>query len=387
VSFDGVRYQAAAVRMLRAAVAGDRVAHAYVFVGPRGVGKGLAAREFAKLLMCREPRGSGERLDPCDACDHCRRIDRGTHPDLYWFRKEEDRNDFRISLVTRRSGDAASPAMTVTESVVLYPMEARRTVTVLDDAELLNTAAANALLKTLEEPTPHAVLILLCADASQLPGTILSRCQWVRFGLLPEAFVAEKVREVLAAQAAEPPGRGKKAEPPRAVSADEIAFICRFAGGSIEQAVHLAGSDLWDLKRALVGSLAKMDEAAALDMAEGIAGWAAAEARRQRVPRGSPEETAVRRSSARLALAAVASAFRDAVLLAAGAGEAARLTNADQADAVRALAAWPVESCGRAAEILADAQGQIGRYVHIELATENALVQVARLRLAADSRV
>ncbi|MBE3099786.1 MAG: hypothetical protein IMZ44_21935 [Planctomycetes bacterium] len=386
MSFASVRYQDAAVGMLRAAVAGDRVAHAYLFVGPRGVGKGLAARAFAKLLMCAGPRGSGDTLDSCGKCTHCTRIDRGTHPDLYWFRKEEDRNDFRISLVTRRSGDAASPAITVTESVVLHPMEAPRTVTVLDDAELLNAPAANALLKTLEEPTPHAVLILLAADASQLPGTILSRCQWVRFGPLPEEFVAEKVRERLAAQAAAPQARGKKPEPPRPAGADEIAFVCRFAGGSIEQALRLAGSGLWGLKRVLVGPLATLDEAAALDMAETIAEWGAAEARRQRVPRSSAEETAVRRSSSRLALAAVASAFRDAAIMAAGVAQAVHLTNADQADALRALAAWPMESLGRAVEILADAQAQIGRYVHVELATENALVQVARVRLAVASR-
>jgi DNA polymerase III gamma/tau subunit len=370
--------------MLRSAVAGDRVAHAYIFVGPRGVGKGLAARQFAKLLMCAKPRGAGEKLDACDTCDHCTRIDRGTHPDLYWFRKEEDRNDFRLSVVTRRHSDeSASPSVTVTESVVLYPMEAARTVTVLDDAELLNKSAANALLKTLEEPSPHAVLILLCADASQLPGTILSRCQWVRFGPLPEEFVAEKVREVLAAQAAHPPEKGRKAEAPRPIAREEIAFICRFAGGSIEQAVQLAGSGLWGLKRAILPGLAAMDEADALDMAEAIAGWAVTEARRLRVPKGTPEETAVRRSSARLALAVVASAFRDAAMVAVGSPEGAGLTNADQPDAIRLLASWSADACSRAVSILADGQAQIVRYVHVDLATENALVQVARLRHAA----
>jgi len=384
VSLAEVKFQDAAVQMLRSAVAGDRVAHAYLFAGPRGVGKGLAARQFAKLLVCAKPRGSGEKLEPCDRCSHCTRIDRGTHPDLHWFRKEEDHNDFRLSIVTRRQGEeSASPSVTVTESVVLHPMEAGRTVVVLDDAELLNKHAANALLKTLEEPSPHAVLILLCADASELPGTILSRCQWVRFGPLPEEFVAEKVREVLAAQAACPPEKGRKAEAPRPIAREEIAFICRFAGGSIEQAVQLAGSGLWGLKRAILPGLAAMDEADAFDVAEAVAGWAATEARRLRVPKGSPEETAVRRSSARLALAVVASAFRDAAMVAVGASEGARLTNADQPDVIQALAAWSAESCGRAVSILADAQAQIVRYVHVELATENALVQVSRLRPAA----
>jgi DNA polymerase-3 subunit delta' len=387
VSFAELRFQPAAVRLLRAAVAGDRVAHAYLFAGPRGTGKGLAAREFAKLLMCAKPRGKGETLGPCDACNHCTRIDRGTHPDLYWFRKEADHNDFRISLVTRRSGEeSASPAVTVNESVVLHPMEARATVTVLDDAELMNRAAASALLKTLEEPSPHAVLVLLCADPSQLPGTILSRCQWVRFGPLPEEFVAEKVKELLAAGAGAAPARGRKEEPPRAVAAEEIAYICRFAGGSIEQALRLAQSGLWELKRVLVAALPTMDEAVALDLAQAVSEWGAAEARRQHVPRGSPEENAVRRASARLALAAVAAALRDAALLAAGAPGAVRLTNADQRPAVEALAAWPADSCGRAVALLADGQAQISRYVHTELATENALIQVSRLRPAAAGR-
>jgi DNA polymerase-3 subunit delta' len=381
VSFAEVRYQDAAVRTLRAAVASDHVSHAYLFVGPRGVGKALAAREFVKLLLCPKPRGRNETLEPCDACDHCGRVARGTHPDLYWFRKEPDRNDFRINLVVRGRGDKSEDvATTVTESVVLHPMEAARTVTVLEDAELMNRAAANALLKTLEEPTPHAILILLAADASQLPGTILSRCQWVRFRPLPEEFVAEKLHALLAAKASAKAVKGRAAEtPPRTVSADEAAFICRFAGGSIEQALRLAESGLWDLKRRLLARLPEMDEAAALDLAEAIAEWGKAEARRQRASKGTPEETAVRRSSARLGLAAVAAAFRDAALVAAGAPESLRLLNADQRPVVESLAGWSPGTCERAVGLLADGQAQIARYVHVELATENALIQVSRL--------
>ena len=378
MSFAEVQYQDTAVRVLRAAVAGDRLAHAYLFVGPRGVGKGLVARELTKLHFCESPRGkTADTLDPCDKCSPCRRVDRGTHPDLYWFRKEEDRNDFRICLVAR--GDESPPGATVIESVMLHPMEASRTVTVLDDAERLNKNAANALLKTLEEPSPHAVLILLCADASQLPGTILSRCQWVRFAPLPEEFVARKVCESLAAKSAEPRDRGKKAEPPPAVSAEEIAFVCRFSGGSIEQARRLAGSGLYSLKRQIVTQLPEMDAAAALDMAAAIDKWAREQAKEAHVKVDSAEGHALRRRASRLALAAAASAFGDAGVLA-GTGSAGRPINADQPTTLAALAAWPAEAIGRAVGLLADAQAQIDRYVHTELATENALVQVSRLR-------
>jgi len=368
MSLGDVKHQAAAVRLLRSAVTGGRLPHALLFVGPRGVGKGLAARELAKMLFCESPRGKGENLDPCDSCSHCRRVDRRTHPDLYWFAKEPDSNDFQIHLVARRDD---SPDRVVTESVVLMPMEARRTVTVLDDAELMNAAAANALLKSLEEPAPHAVLVLLCADASRLPGTILSRCQWVRFRALPEEFVAEKVKAL---------GAG-------AASDEELAYVSRLAGGSIEEALGLAGSGLWDLKKRLVAGLKDLDEAAALTLADEIDTWARKRARAAKAKAGSPEETAIRRASARTALAAVATAIRDAAVMASGA-EAAKakdpvsLVNADQQGVVAAVAAWPAESLARAVDILADAQAEIDRYVHTALATENALVQVSRLRLA-----
>ncbi len=386
MSFDAIRYQPAAVRMLRAAVAHDRMPHAYLFVGPRGVGKGLAARELAKLLFCTGPGGNGDAdaLDPCDACDACRRADHGTHPDLYWFRKEPDANDFRLPLVARREGKNGTPSWltaTVNESASLTPMEADRTVTVVDDAELMNAAAANALLKTLEEPSPHAVLVLLCADVSRLPGTILSRCQWVRFRPLPEAFVAEKVREVLARRAEEAEEtKGKKKEAPPAPSDEEVAFVCRFAGGSIERAARLVGTGLWDLKRTLLGHLPDAGPDGALDMAEAVVGWGKALAKQEGAKPRSTEANAVRRRTARLALAAVASAFGDAAILSVGGEGAGRLINADQRPVIEALAAWSPDAWARAVALLADGQTHVRRYVHPELATENALVQVSRLR-------
>ena len=380
MSLDDVQFQEAAIRMLRAAVAHDRVAHAYLFVGPRGVGKGRLAREFAKLLLCTSPKGGGaDGLDSCGACASCGRIDRDTHPDLYWFRKEPDRNDFRVALVVRGRGEGAPMGMTVTESVSLHPMEGTRTVTVLDDAELLNRVAANALLKVLEEPPPHAVLILLCADASQLPSTILSRCQWVRFKPLPETFVAKKLAESIASRTSQKTGAADEA-PARRVSKDEAAFVCHFAGGSVEQAEGLVRSGLWDLKRGFLPRLADMDEAAALDVADAIGRWSREQAKETNRSGEAREETALRRALARLALAAAASAFRDAAVEA-GACGAAALTNADQPEVVESLAAWSADACDRAVGLLADAQEQIDRYVHTELATENALIQVARLRL------
>jgi DNA polymerase III gamma/tau subunit len=399
VSFDNLKHQDGAAEALRAALESGRLPHAFLFVGPRGVGKGLAARELAKRLLCESPRAgragpsarglAARRASPggetaeagapeaCDACAHCTRVDRGTHPDVYWFRKEPDRSEFRISLVARRSQE--SPDRVVTETVALTPMEGRRTVTVLDDAEWMNEAAANALLKALEEPAPHAVLVLLCADASRLPGTILSRCQWVRFRPLPDAFVAQKVRDILQAAAASAENGGRREAPEPPPSDEEIAYAARFSGGSIERACDLVGSGLWDLKRDLVPRLATMDDSGALDLAERIAAWSREDAKSRRVTDESREETALRREAARTALAAVGSALRDALVLATVGPEAA-LVNADQREAIERLADWPRTALEGAIAVLADAQGHISRYVHTDLATENGLLQAARLR-------
>ncbi len=364
MSFEPIRYQQAALRALRAAVARDRLPQALLFTGPRGVGKGMAARALAQLLFCETPRETELGPDACGTCGPCRRVARGTHPDLAWFAKEPERNDFRIQLVARRDG---SPDVVVNESITLSPMEADRTVTVLDDAERLNAEAANALLKSLEEPAPHAVLILLCADAGRLPATIRSRCQTVLFRPLPAEFVAELVRGRPEAEGA---------------SAEEIAFVSRFAGGSVEQAARLVGSGFWALKREIVGRLASLDPAAALALAEDVAAWAKERVKAGKAKTGTPEETALRRESARLALAAAASALRDAAVIAGGAEEAVPLVNPGERPTLERLALRGREALVRAMEPLADGQAHILRYAHVELATENALVQAGR-RLAA----
>jgi hypothetical protein len=117
-------------------------------------------------------------------------------------------------------------------------------------------------------------------------------------------------------------------------------------------------------------------------MAEAVVDWGKALAKRQGAKPGSAEANAVRRRTARLALAAVASAFGDAAILSAGGEGADRLVNADQRPVIQALAQWPPDAWARAVALLADGQTHVRRYVHPELATENALVQVSRLRPA-----
>ena len=375
MSWHGIDGHDEVVEQFRRAIGRGRLASSFLFAGPAGIGKRSFALKLAQAMLCQtRPE---EALDPCDACPGCSQVVAGTHPDVMRVAKPEGKAFIPVELFI---GDAEHRRREgLCHDISLKPYMGGRKIAIIDDADYLNPEGANALLKTLEEPSPHAVLILLAADASPLPGTILSRCQWVRFGSLPEEFVARKVREALAAKASQPPVRGKKAEPPPAVSAEEIAFVSRFSGGSIEQAARLAGSGLHPLKRQILTQLPEMDAAAALDMAAAIDKWARDQVKEAHVKMESPEGHAVRRWASRLALAAVASAFGDAGVLAAT-GSAARPINADQPTTLAALAAWPAEATAQAVGILADAQAHIDRYVHTELATENALVQLSRLR-------
>jgi DNA polymerase-3 subunit delta' len=169
--------QGPAVTLLQRAVAADRVAHAYAFVGPAGVGRRLTALAFAQAGLCRR-RG-------CGACPACRRVAAAQHPDLLLLAptppKENPRGtpSLRIEQIRELEHWAA-----------LAPLEGQRKVFVLDDADRLTVQAAEALLKTLEEPPPRTLLILIVANPRALPPTVLSRCQIVRFRPLAAAEVA-----------------------------------------------------------------------------------------------------------------------------------------------------------------------------------------------------
>lgn len=149
-----------------------RLAHAYLFVGPEGIGKRTFAIELAKTLLCEATAATP--FDACDRCPACLQVMAGTHPDYHYVGLPEDKLEFPIDAV-----------QTLIQQLALRPARGRWRVTVLDDADTFSDAAANCLLKTLEEPPSRSVLCLLgTAPERQLP-TILSRCQVVPFAPLP----------------------------------------------------------------------------------------------------------------------------------------------------------------------------------------------------------
>ncbi len=169
-----IRGQESAVAVLRRALATGRVAHAYAFVGPPGVGRRLTALAFAQACCCRD--------GGCGRCATCRRVAAGQHPDCHL-----------LAPIPPQGNPRGTPSLRIEQVrelehwAALAPLEAPRKVFVLDDVERMSLPTAQALLKTLEEPPPRTLVILIVANVRALPPTLLSRCQLVRFRPLPPA--------------------------------------------------------------------------------------------------------------------------------------------------------------------------------------------------------
>ncbi|MDD4168915.1 MAG: DNA polymerase III subunit delta' [Desulfotomaculaceae bacterium] len=156
------------IKMLISAVAYDRVAHAYLFIGPEGVGKVTSALAFSRALLCAGPSGG----DACGNCRECRQLEHSNHPDFY-----------RLSPVG--PSIKIEQIRGVQRKVMFRSYQGGRKVFLIEQAETMTAEAANCLLKTLEEPSAGTVFILLSARPQALLSTILSRCQQLYFKHIP----------------------------------------------------------------------------------------------------------------------------------------------------------------------------------------------------------
>ena len=152
------------------------VAHAYLFVGPDGVGKRQVAGYFGGSLVCRELNNFGKVKVPCGSCDGCRQAMRQTHPDIFWVSRELNEKTEKL-----KKNIGIEQIRQLQNKLSLGSFMNTYKVAVIEEAEKLSLEASNALLKTLEEPSPKTVLILLASNLDNLPKTIASRCQVLRF--------------------------------------------------------------------------------------------------------------------------------------------------------------------------------------------------------------
>jgi DNA polymerase-3 subunit delta' len=197
MSFSEVIGQDRALSSLRSALRRGALHHAYLFGGPEGAGKGLAARLLAQAANCEggAPGPGGLREDPCGACGPCRKIQKGLHPDVLVL--AEERVMAKAGTWEPRGGRTPSKDIVVDQvrdvvdrRLALRRFEGRRRFVIVDPADAMNAQAQNALLKTLEEPPDETTLVLVAASPDGLLPTIRSRCLRVTFGPVPAGAIA-----------------------------------------------------------------------------------------------------------------------------------------------------------------------------------------------------
>jgi len=313
-----------AVTILRRALAARRVAHAYLFEGPRGVGKRSTAIALGAALCCPQKPYEG-----CGACDVCRRIAEGVHPDVITFASGEP------NIVV----DDIRP---LTALAGTRPHEAPARVVVIDAADRMNRHAANALLKTLEEPAPGTHFVLVTAAPGSLLSTIRSRTQSVRF----DALQAPTVAALLGA---------------RGVDAALAETVAPLADGSMERATELAATDAgarWQAVDAMRAAVASGRLGALFDAAAASGGD--------------------KEGKAQLAgsLSLLARFYRDALVVAGGAPELAILR--ERETEVERAAAPGAAAAGRALAAVLEAQGALEANVHAALVVERMLLELGR---------
>ncbi|HEX9012780.1 MAG TPA: DNA polymerase III subunit gamma/tau, partial [Anaerolineaceae bacterium] len=234
--WDQVVGQDPVITTLHHAVVSGRVGHAYLFAGARGTGKTTTARILAKAVNCLNP-DPGER--PCNQCDHCNAVNEGRFLDLI--------------EIDAASNTSVEDVRDLRDKINFAPNQGKYKVYIIDEVHMLSTPAFNALLKTLEEPPPHAMFILATTEIHKIPATVLSRCQRYEFRRVPVAKIVSEL-ERLSGQ------EGFQFEP------EALTLIARQATGSFRDAISL------------LDQLASTGETITLARAQEVLGTAASQA-------------------------------------------------------------------------------------------------------------
>jgi DNA polymerase-3 subunit gamma/tau len=207
-AFEAMTGQEHVVRTIENAIKLDRVAHAYLFAGPRGVGKTTAARLLARALNCEQ----GPTATPCGVCKACTEIRDGTSTD--------------VAEIDGASNNGVENVREIRENAKYLPQGSRFKIYIIDEVHMLSQAAFNALLKTLEEPPGHVKFIFATTEAHKLPDTILSRCQRHNFRRISAAAMLKRLQEISALEKVN-------------VSGSALSLIVRQSEGGMRDALSL----------------------------------------------------------------------------------------------------------------------------------------------------
>lgn len=234
-TWDAVIGQEHIVQTLRNALAAGRVAHAYLFAGPRGTGKTTTARLLAKAVNCLEEDLTRR---PCGQCDHCQAVNAGRFLDLI--------------EIDAASNTSVEDVRDLRDKINFSPNQGKYKVYIVDEVHMLSTAAFNALLKTLEEPPEHAIFILATTEVHKIPATVLSRCQRHEFRRIPIADIVANLRTLAR-------GEGIQVEP------EALTLVARQSTGAMRDAISL------------LDQLSSTGQAITLEMAHNVLGTAASQ--------------------------------------------------------------------------------------------------------------
>ena len=361
-----------AIAILQRAWAAGKLAHAYIFAGPEGVGKFKTASEWAKLLLCKRPviekTDSAEFADSCALCQSCRLFEAGSHPDfnpvykeLLEFTKDGKGKKTPVDL----------PIDVIREFLIAKvqtrPMLSERKVFVVSEGERLNASSQNALLKSLEEPPEYCCIILLCTRMERLLSTTKSRCQIIRFAPIDEDRIIDRLKKM-------------------DIEQQQARYFARLSQGSLGSAsqwakLELADANLYRTKTELVSSLATYELADALDLAQQFldeskkvaAVWADLDKTTSR--------TDINRRAAKTLVQIIISALHDAMKLNVTGPE--RIINFDQNEQIKKLAGrFDTE---QAAEKIADCYRTL-RWIDSSV-NEKLIFEQLLLNLAVSDRI
>ena len=335
MSFKNILGQEYAKGIFRNILQKGCLAHAYIFFGPGGTGKSLFAGEVTKSLNCIHMDGD---VDPCDKCISCRKVDSGASSDI-----------IQISIEKGKKLIGINEVRTLQESAALKPVEFDLKTFIINDTDKLSEEASNCLLKTLEEPPPSTLIILLVDSIEALPETIVSRCQVIRFFSLPVNVVNAYLQERFS------------------VEKNTSEWISSFSAGSIGYATMVMDEGLFEKNELLIGRLTKLTIEENFKLSQEIHSWFAG--------KETPEE---KRYYLKIVLELLLSFYRDILIIKTNPTDESRYLNKSQRREMEFMAkSQSVDSLANIIDQILSAIDNVNHNANTSFLLENLLTNIA----------